>query len=224
MPLEFCFESMQQLKLNVVNREKTGRNVARRLRAEGKVPACIYSKGNSRSIAFSAVEFRDLRRSLKGAALIELVDENGETALTHIQEVQRNIIRNSIDHVDFHEVARGEIFTANIPVHLIGEDESIGVRNEGGMLDHQTHTLEVRCMPANLPDHINVDVRNLKVGDAIHVSDLNALEGVEFMDAPALVIVSCQPPTVVQEESEETVEAAADEVPASKVKRDEPED
>lgn len=214
---------MQQLKLNVVNREKTGRGAVRRLRAEGKIPACIYSKGSARSISFSAVEFRDLRRSLKGAALIELVDEDGETALTHIQEVQRNIVKNSIDHVDFHEVERGEAFTANIPVHLIGEDESVGVRNEGGMLDHKTHTLEVRCIPSNLPDHINVDVRKLKVGDAIHVSDLSVLEGVEYMDAPAMVIVSCQPPTVVQEESEETVEAAADEVPASKVKSDESE-
>ncbi len=219
MPQKFCFESMQQLKLNVVNRERTGRGVARRLRSEGKIPACVYSKGDSRSISFSAVEFRDLRRSLKGAALIELVDEKGETALTHIQEVQRNIIKNSIDHVDFREVERGEAFSANVPVHLTGEDESFGVRNEGGMLDHKTHTLEVRCTPSKLPDHIDVDVRNLKVGEAIHVSDLDVLEGVEYTDAPAMVIVSCQPPTVVQE-SEETVEAAADEVPASKVKSD----
>ena len=110
-----------------------------------------------------------------------------------------------------------------MPVHLAGEEESIGVRNEGGMLDHKTHTLEIRCIPSKLPDHIDVDVRDLKVGDAIHVSDLDVLEGVEYMDAPTMVIVSCQPPTVVQEESEETVEAAADEVPASKVKSDEAE-
>ena len=105
---------MQQFKLNVINREKTGSGVAQRLRAEGRIPACIYSKGNSRSISLSAVEFRELRRSFIGAALIELVDEKGETALTHIQEIQRNIIKRSIDHIDFHEVARGETFTASI--------------------------------------------------------------------------------------------------------------
>lgn len=213
---------MQQFKLNVLNRENTGRSVARRIRAEGRIPACIYSKGNSRSISLSAVEFRDLRRSLSGAALIELVDEKGETALTHIQEIQRNIIKNSIDHIDFHEVERGEAFVANVPVHLIGESEAIGVRNEGGILDHKSHSLEIRCIPSKLPDHIGVDVKNLAVGEAVHVSDLEALEGVEYLDNPAMVIVSCQPPTVVAAASETTEEGpAADEVPASKVKDDE---
>lgn len=213
---------MQQFKLNVLNRENAGRSVARRIRAEGRIPACVYSKGNSRSISLSAVEFRDLRRSITGAALIELVDEKGEIALTHIQEIQRNIIRNSIDHIDFHEVARGEAFVANVPVHLIAEDESIGVNNEGGILDHKSHSLEIRCIPSKLPDHIGVNVRDLAVGEAVHVSDLEILEGVEFMDNPAMVIVSCQPPTIFAATSE-TAEGipAADEVPASKVKDDE---
>ena len=188
--------SMQQFKLNVTNREKAGRGVARRLRAEGRIPACIYGKGNSRSISLSAIEFRELRRSISGAALIELIDEKGEAALTHIQDVQRDLIKNSINHIDFHEVARGETFVAHIPVHLVGESESIGVRNEGGILDHKTHTLEVRCIPSKLPDQIDVDVKGLAVGDAIHVSNLDVLEGVEYMDKPAMVIVSCQPPTV----------------------------
>ncbi len=213
---------MQQFKLNVINREKTGSGVARRLRAEGKIPACIYSKGNSRSISLSAVEFRELRRSFSGAALIELVDEKGETALTHIQEIQRNIIKRSIDHIDFHEVARGETFTASIPVHLVGESESIGVRKEGGILDHKTHNLEIRCVPAKLPDRIDVNVRELAVGEAIHVSDLEVLEGVEYMDTPSMVIVSCQLPTVVAQDTDETEEESLspDEVPASRVKSD----
>lgn len=213
---------MQQLKLNVVNREATGRGVARRLRAEGKIPACVYSKGKSRSIAFSAVEFRDIRRSIEGAAMIELTDENGETAITHIQEIQRDIIKDNINHVDFHEVESGETFTAHIPVHLVGEDESVGVRNEGGVLDHKMHMLEIRCIPAKLPDRITVDVRKLAVGDAIHVGDLEAQEGVEFTDLPEGVIVSCQAPTVVEETTPAVEEETpATEVPASKVKSDE---
>ncbi|MGK0176619.1 MAG: large subunit ribosomal protein L25 [Lentimonas sp.] len=212
---------MQQFKLNVVNRENAGRGVARRLRAEGKIPACVYSKGNSRSISFSAIEFRELRRSISGAALIELTDEKGEIALTHIQEIQRNVIKSSIDHVDFYKVESGETFTAQIPVHLVGESESIGVRNEGGMIDHKTHALEVRCIPSKLPDSIEVDVKDLEVGGAIHISDLKVLEGVEYMDTPSQVIVSCQPPSVFEEVSETAEDsAAAGEVPASKVKSD----
>ena len=211
---------MQQFKLNVINREGTGRGAARRLRSEGRIPACIYSKGDSRSISLSVVEFRELRRSFSGAALIELTDENGETALTHIQEVQRNVVKNSIDHIDFHEVESGEAFVVNIPVHLVGEGESIGVRNQSGILDHKTHSLEIRCVPSKMPDRIDVDVRKLAVGEAIHVGDLTILEGVEYMDTPSMIIVSCQPPAEFSEETETEEVPLASEVPASKVKSD----
>jgi len=211
---------MQQFKLNILNREESGRGVARRLRAEGRIPACVYSKGNSRSVSISAVEFRDLKRELSGAALIELVDEKGETALTHIQEIQRNIIKNSVNHIDFHEVERGQAFVAQVPVQLIGEGESIGVRNEGGIIDHKTHTIEIRCIPSKLPDHISVDVKELAVGGAIHISDLPVSEDIEYLGNPAQVIVSCQPPTVAVAATESEEGAAPDEVPASKVKDD----
>lgn len=214
---------MQQHKINVVNREKSGRSISRRLRSEGKIPACVYSKGESRSISVSAIEFRELRRSLSGAALIELVDEKGESALTHIQEIQRDIISNNVNHIDFHEVERGKLFVAQVPVHLVGESDCIGVRNEGGILDHKRHSMEVRCIPSNLPDQINVDVSALQVGEAIHIRDLETQEGIEYTDAPELVIASCQPPTVVTQEPTGTAEEEsidASEVPASKVKSD----
>lgn len=212
---------MQQFKLNIVNRENTGRGAARRLRAEGRIPGCIYSKGNSRSISLSAVEFRDLRRSISGAALIELADEKGETALTNIQEIQRNAVKNCINHIDFYEVESGHAFVAQVPIHLIGEEESIGVRNEGGIIDHKTHAVEIRCMPSQLPDRVDVDVKHLSVGEAIHISDLPVLEGVEYLGTPAQVVVSCQPPSVaVVEETADEDAVAVDEVPASKVKSD----
>ncbi len=212
---------MQQHKLNILTRESAGSSASRRLRIAGRIPACVYSKGNSQSISISAVEFRDLRRSLSGAAMIELVDEKGETVLTNIQEIQRDIIKNSVNHIDFYEVERGQFFIANIPVHLVGEDESVGVRNEGGILDHKKHFLEVRCIPAKLPDQIDVDVRKLEVGEAVHVGDVEKIEGVEFLDTPSSVIVSCQPPALIQKEEESEEEStAADEVPASKVKSD----
>jgi large subunit ribosomal protein L25 len=216
---------MKQFKLNIVNRENTGRGVARRLRAEGNIPACVYSKGNSRSISLSVVDFRDLKRSIGGgAALIELVDDKGETALVSIQEVQRNAFKNCINHIDFLEVARGESFVAQVPVHLINTAEAVGVRLDGGIVDHKTHSVEIRCRPSKLPDHVEVDVKDLGVGDALHISQLPAIEGVEYLGNPIQVIVSIQAPTVAVEKTEESDEAvAADEVPASKVSADDAE-
>jgi large subunit ribosomal protein L25 len=88
------------------------------------------------------------------------------------------------------------------------------------VIDHKTHSVEIRCRPSKLPDHVEVDVAALAVGDAIHISDLVAIDGVEFLGAPIQVIVSCQPPTVAVEASEGADTVAADEVPASKVKDD----
>jgi large subunit ribosomal protein L25 len=213
---------MQQYKLNVENRENTGRGVARRLRVDGKIPACIYSKGKSRSITVSTVAFRELNREIAGgAALIELTDNEGKEALTLIQDVQLHAIKDTVQHIDFFEVSRGESFVAQVPVHLNGEQDAVGVKNDGGMIDHKSHEVEVRCRPSALPDFIEVDVSKLEVGDAVHISDLPVLEGVEYLGEPDQVVVSCQPPTVVAEpeETDELLEVSA-EVPASKVKSD----
>ncbi|MGZ0655957.1 50S ribosomal protein L25 [Coraliomargarita sp. W4R53] len=212
---------MQQYTLNITNRENTGRGVARRLRAEGKIPASLYGQGNARSITVSAVDFRTLNREIGGgAALVELTDEKGESALCLVQDVQYHAVKSTVDHIDFQEVERGHAFTTKIPVHLIGEDDCVGVRNDGGIIDHKSHEVEIRCRPSKLPDHVNADVSGLEVGGAIHIADLPALEDVEYLGEPTQVIVSCQAPTVAADTDDDAVAVAADEVPATKVSDD----
>jgi len=209
---------MQTHSLNISSRENTGRGVARRLRASGQIPASLYGQGNARSVSVSAVDFRNLNREIGGsAAVVELKDEKGETALSLVQSVQRDAIKGTINHIDFQEIERGHAFTTRIPVHLVGESDAIGVKNEGGVIDFKSHDVEIRCRPSKLPQGVEVDVSKLSVGDAIHISDLPALEDVEYLGEPAHVIVSCQPPTVAVEAADETEAVAADEVPASKV-------
>lgn len=213
---------MKQYTLNIANRDKTGRGVARRLRADGKIPASLYGQGNARSITVSAVDFRDLNREIGGgAALVELTDEKGDSALCLVQDVQYHAVKSSIEHIDFQEVERGHAFTTKVPVHLKGEADCVGVKNDGGVIDQKAHEVEIRCRPSKLPDHVEVDVSALNVGEAIHISELPALEDVEYLGEPAQVIVSVQHPTIAAEPSEDDAEAvAADEVPASKVSDD----
>lgn len=213
---------MHTYSLKISSREKTGRGVARRLRAEGRIPAALYGQGNSRSISISATDFRTLNREIGGgAAVVELKDEQGETALSLVQEIQRDAVKDFINHIDFQEIERGHAFTTNIPVYLVGEADCFGVKNEGGVIDHKSHEVEIRCRPSKLPDHIEVDVSELEVGGAIHISDLPALEAVEYLNEPAQVVVSCQPPTVAAEPSEDAEEVPADEVPSTKVSDEE---
>ena len=213
---------MNQLKLNAVSREETGRGAVRRLRAAGKIPASIYGQGTARSITVNAVDFRNLNRKMGDeAALIELTDEKGESMLTLIQEVQHHAIKSSIEHVDFQEVKRGESFVTTVPTHLANEASCEGVKNGGGVIDHKAHEVEIRCRPSKLPDHIEIDVANLRVGDAIHISDLPAIEGVEYLGKPIQVVVSCQPPTVAA--APETVEEADPaNVPAANIREEQP--
>lgn len=214
---------MQTYKLTVNNREKTGRGVNRRLRASGLIPASLYGQGKARSISVTAVDFRNLNREIGGsAAVIELEDEKGEVALSLVQDVQRDAVKGSINHIDFQEIERGHTFTTHVPVVLIGEADAIGVKNEGGVIDHKAHEVEIRSRPSKLPEHVEVNVTELGVGDAIHISDLPALEDVEYLGHPEQVVVSCQPPTVNKEPDPAAEEnaVAADEVPASRVSDD----
>ena len=204
---------MNQYKLNVQTREETGRGPMRRLRASGRIPAAVFGKGASRAISVSAVEFRDLNRELGGeAALVELKDEKGETNLVLVQSVERHAIKSSINHIDFHEVKRGESFVAQVPVHVSGEADSVGVKVDGGMIEIHLHELEIRCRPSKLPENVDVDVLELKAGEAVHVRDLPSIDGVEFLGNPETVVVSCTPAKKAAESADEAPEpeAAAD--------------
>jgi len=225
----FCkFLVMQKFKLNIVTRENTGRGFARRLRAEGKIPASLYGQGKARSVTVSAVDFRDLNRELAGAsALVELTDDKGVVILSLVQEVQRHAIKDCVNHIDFQEVERGQSFNTQIGVHLIGEADCVGVRDNGGVIDHKTYQIDIRCRPSKLPEYVEVDVSGLNVGDAFHIRDLAEIEGVEFLDEPARVLVSIQAPTVATAEDEAAdaaLSVAVDEVPATKVKENESSD
>jgi len=211
---------MQQYTLKIANRDKTGRGVARRLRADGNIPASLYGQGNARSITVAAVDFRDLNRQIGGgAALVELTDETGNAALCLVQDVQYHAVKSTIEHIDFQEVERGHAFTTKVPVHLKGEADCLGVKNGGGVIDHKLHEVEIRCRPSKLPDHVEVDVSGLAVGEAIHIRELPAIEDVEYLGEAAQVVVSVQHPTVAVE-STDAEPVAADEVPASKVSAD----
>ena len=213
---------MQTYKLSVKSREKTGRGANRRLRVSGLIPASLYGQGNARSISVSAVDFRNLNRDVGGsAAVVELEDENGESAISLVQEIQRDAVKNTINHIDFQEIERGHTFTTSIPVILVGESDALGVKNDGGVIDHKAHEVEIRSRPSKLPEHVEVNVAGLGVGEAIHISDLPDIEEVEYLGNPEQVVVSCQHPTVNVEPAADEEPVAADEVPASRVSDEE---
>jgi len=185
----------QQHQLNVASRAQTGRSASRRLRKANRVPAIVYGKHSKpESVSIEGPEFVRLLRAVGGrAVLLELVREgNSDKSLSFLQEIQRDPITDKFLHVDFQEVKADETFEIRIPVQIVGE--SFGVKNQSGVLEMNTHQLRIRVLPKNLPESIEVDVTELKVGETIKVSSLKPVAGVEFLDLKGQPIVSCVEP------------------------------
>jgi large subunit ribosomal protein L25 len=154
---------MDAVNLTAASRNSTGKGTARSLRRDGKVPAVIY--GHGRDPQALAVEKIAVNK------LLEVI--GGETAPVKaiVREVQRNPVRRAdVIHLDLYAVVATEPIIVDVPVHIIGTAE--GVRNQGGVLDHHLHRLTIKCLPGDIPEHVEIDVTALGVGDAIHVSDI----------------------------------------------------
>ena len=171
---------MATANLDAKARTDRGKGVARKLRQSGQIPAIIY--GHSRAPQSLSIDTRELERLLDRVAAASTVIElaiDGRTARTLIREIQRHPVKRSIIHVDFQELVAGEKVTVSIPLVFTGSAE--GVRG-GGILDQVMHELEIRVDPANIPNHVDVDVTPLQIGHSIHVRDLNIPSGVEVLD------------------------------------------
>ena len=181
----------QQIQLDVKVREASGRGPCGRLRREGFIPGVVYGKtSEARSIAVNQAVFSRLMKQAAGAAsLIQLKEGGKGSTLTVIQETQVDPITDRVMHIDFHEVSSKEKMDTHVTIHINGEAK--GVKIGGGVLEVVLHSLDVRCLPKDLPGFIEVDVSELDVDQAIHVKELPQLKGVEYLAEPDQVVVSC---------------------------------
>lgn len=181
---------MAEVTLEVSRRENTGKNVARRTRAAGKVPAVVY--GGHRDPVAIEVDRKALseliQKSEHGIRSIFLLKMAGTDQQRHamIKDLQIDPISRRLTHVDFVRVVMDEKVRVTIPVHVTGT--AIGVK-EGGLLDFQVRELHVECLPNAIPDSIDVDVTALGGHDYYRVSDLKLPEGVKVLDDPDRVVV-----------------------------------
>ena len=201
----------QQVKLKAQKRTVIGRNAIKKIKKEGLVPGVVY--GSQEQPMALQVDGRALKSVLAHASsehvLVELEIADGDQStnrLALIQEVQHHPLKRELLHVDFHAVSATEKITSEVPIEAIGE--ALGVRTFGGLLEHSLRTLEVECLPQDLPDIVRVDVTNLNIGEALHVRDLPLPSGVESLTDADLTVVSVVA-SRVGEEVAETVEAPA---------------
>ncbi len=216
---------MASAQLSATPRDGTGKGSARSLRAQGKIPAVVYGHGREpQSLAIETRELEKLLSKISAESTVIELSMDGKSARTLIREIQRHPFKRQILHVDFQELVAGEKVTVRIPIVLMGIPE--GVRQDGGILDQTMRELEIEVDPANIPNHVELDVNPLRIGDSVHVSDIPLPEGVELVgEADSTVCVVSAPRAVVETVAPpEEAEVVAEPEVIGKAKKEEEEE
>ncbi len=198
---------MKQVPLTAKIRTFRGSSRSRRLRAGGYVPAEVYGhKESNQSIEVEEKELSKILASAKGDNIFFALNIEGaktnEPILAVIKEIQYHKLNNRVLHADFHKVKMNEKIRIKVPIRVQNADTCEGVK-AGGVLQLFLRSVEVQCLPAQIPDAVTVDAAHLAIGHSVHVSDLKLPEGVKAVTSGESVVVS------VAEQMAEEVKAAA---------------
>ncbi|MBI4436330.1 MAG: 50S ribosomal protein L25 [Candidatus Omnitrophica bacterium] len=193
---------MEQVTLSAEVRTELGKQRNKHLRQAGFVPAVVYRHGKS-TLALRVLK-GELARALhteRGENVVISLTVAGEAKqgkakerLVMIKEIQHEPLHGSILHVDFHEISLSEKLKVNVPIEAKGE--SVGVKQDGGVLEHTLREVETECLPTQIPDRFEVDVSLLKIGDSLQVKDIPVPEGVRILSDSTLTIFTVKPPFV----------------------------
>jgi large subunit ribosomal protein L25 len=198
----------KQVKLTAERRTVTGRSAVRKLKAKGIVPAVIYgAKDEAEPLQVSRRDINAMLSHASGENILVELEIAGKNRLALVQEVQHAPLGGAILHIDFHAISMDEVIQADVPLEPTGTAN--GVKNMGGLLEHNLRSLAIECLPSDLPDVITVDVSALNIGDAIHVREIPLPKGVTTRVQPDLTAFSVLAPTVEEEPVAAEVDAAA---------------
>jgi large subunit ribosomal protein L25 len=187
---------MQRMDLEAEQRQRSGKGVARTLRRAGRIPAVLYGNGTSSLLSIHPADLIKILKSESGEnALINLKIKGGESVETRtaiLRDFQKDPITGGILHADLFEINMNKAIRIRVPIMVTG-DPSEGVK-EGGVLQHNLREVEIECLPSMIPDHLDVDASHLKIGESIHVRDLQVQEGIRILEDKDLAIVSVAAP------------------------------
>jgi large subunit ribosomal protein L25 len=195
----------ERVKLEVLERESRGSADSRRLRKQGLIPGVLYGRGHEPH-AFCVPE-RELRRVLTGAgglhAILDVTLNGQQTARPSIlKSYQQDPVRGTLTHIDLQEVRLDQPIQARVVVELVGEP--VGV-TEGGVLSQVNREITVEALPLEVPEHIDLDVTGMAIGDTLRLADLPAQDDVKFLDDPEETVLATvtMPTRFVEPEPEE---------------------
>lgn len=191
-----------QVSLKAARRTAMGRNAVKKVKAAQAVPAILYGQGvepQPLQVERRAIDTL-LAHAVSENILVNLEIEDGGKSggrLALINEVQHHPVNQSVLHVDFQAVSMNETLVAEVVIEPTGE--AVGVKTGGGLLEQSLRSVEVECLPKDLPEKISVDVSNMDLGSSLHVSDLPALPGVKYLADSEVTVFLVSEPKVAEE-------------------------
>ena len=189
---------MEQIELKAKNRVRNAKGANRRLRVEGRIPAVVYGAGaEPRAIDVSAHEMEMiLHGRTRSGEVLNLKFDEGQPEVTLLREVQRHPVSSKLQHLDFLRVDVNKEVDVEVTVHGLGTP--IGVK-EGGVLEHLTRTLTLRCTPLNIPTSVDVDISELGMNASLHVSEAKFPEGLVVLNDPETPLFAVLAPRTQEE-------------------------
>lgn len=217
-------------EIQAKKREETGKGAARRLRDEGRVPAVVYGgdiETTPISVDAGEAEYLFHQISVENTLVDLKLDGADEPLRTLVREIQAHPYKSELIHVDFYVITEGKVIEVQIPVNLNGIP--LGVRESEGVLEQIVHEIPVKCVPAEIPETVEIDVTELGMNEAIHVSDIDLGADVEIQLDPRRAIctvvapkVAIVEPEVEEEELEvELVGEEGEEIPPEELPEEE---
>lgn len=194
-------EIIMAIKLKAEKREDLKTSVTKSIRARGFIPSVIYGQDTEpTAISVEGIELLKTVRDEGRNAIMTLDIQDGESVDVMLHEYQTDPVSSDVTHIDFYIVNLTEAMDVSVVVNLVGE--AVGSK-EGGIVQQPSYELEVRAMPRDIPEEINVNIDELNIGDSISVSDLPVSDKYEFLDDQDATIVTVLPPEEEEEETEE---------------------
>lgn len=185
---------MQMQELTIKGRVETGKQVAKRLRRAGMVPAVLYGGARPEAITVDPKAVLRIIHGHEGSTqLLTLAFEGGDgSRMAIIRDLQFDPVSERLLHVDLQEVTADRAITVRVAVRPVGE--AAGVKDQKGILNLVLHELDISCLPTRIPERIDADVTALMIGDVLTVADLQAPEGVRILNDPGQAVVTVAPP------------------------------
>lgn len=181
---------MEQKEINLNLRTRTGKNAARQCRADGLIPGIVYGKGiEPVPVTLAPKELGDALAGEGGQNTLLKVKGAGELdgSMVIVAELLKNPLKRNILHVDLHKLNMSEKIRLDVPINLVGTAPGV---KDGGLMEFLLHSVEVECLPTQIPERLDVDITSLTIGHSIHVSDIQLPAGVKALGDGRTAIVS----------------------------------